>query len=33
MVFMGVFNPPDICWKVNTVGHKQLRRFLEAIES
>ena len=26
---MGDFNNPDICWRDNTAGHKQSRRFLE----
>lgn len=28
----GNFNQPDICWKFNTEGHKQSRRFLECID-
>ncbi|GAB0186589.1 hypothetical protein GRJ2_001124200 [Grus japonensis] len=26
------FNHPNICWKGNTAGHKQSRRFLEGID-
>ncbi|GAB0180427.1 hypothetical protein GRJ2_000508000 [Grus japonensis] len=26
---MGDFNHPDICWRDNTAGHKQSRRYLE----
>ena len=26
---MGEFNHPAICWRDNTAGHKQSRRFLE----
>lgn len=29
LVFMGDFNHSGICWRDNTVGHKQSRRFLE----
>ncbi|GAB0203516.1 hypothetical protein GRJ2_002817200 [Grus japonensis] len=29
---MGDFNHPDICWRDNTAGHKQSRRFLECID-
>lgn len=29
---MGTFKPPDICWRENTAGNKQLRRFLEHID-
>ncbi|GAB0181076.1 hypothetical protein GRJ2_000572900 [Grus japonensis] len=29
---MGDFNHPDICWRGNTVGHKQSRKFLECID-
>ncbi|PKU45481.1 glycerol kinase [Limosa lapponica baueri] len=31
LVLMGDFNHPDICWRDNTAGHKQSRRFLECI--
>ena len=31
LVLMGDVNPPDICWKGNTVGQKRSRRFLEGI--
>lgn len=29
LVLVGEFNYPDICWRSNTVKHKQSRRFLE----
>ncbi|KAK4811175.1 hypothetical protein QYF61_019806 [Mycteria americana] len=29
LVLMGGFNHPDICWRDNTAGHKQSKRFLE----
>ncbi|GAB0179473.1 hypothetical protein GRJ2_000412600 [Grus japonensis] len=29
---MGNFNHPNICWRDNTEGHKQSRRFLECID-
>ncbi|GAB0189139.1 hypothetical protein GRJ2_001379200 [Grus japonensis] len=29
---MGDFNHPDICWRDNTAGHKQSRRFLECAD-
>ncbi|GAB0208476.1 hypothetical protein GRJ2_003313300 [Grus japonensis] len=29
---MGDFNHPDICWRGNTAGHKQSRKFLECID-
>ena len=32
LVFMGDFNHPDICWRDNTAGHMQSRRFLECID-
>ena len=32
LVFMGNFNHPDICWRDNTAGHKQPRRFLACID-
>ncbi|GAB0209359.1 hypothetical protein GRJ2_003401600 [Grus japonensis] len=32
LVLMGAFNHPDICWRDNTAGHKQSRKFLECIE-
>ncbi|GAB0199978.1 hypothetical protein GRJ2_002463200 [Grus japonensis] len=28
----GDFNHPDICWRDNTAGHKQSRRFVECID-
>ena len=31
-VLMGDFNHPDICWRDNTAGHRQSRKFLECIE-
>ncbi|GAB0182918.1 hypothetical protein GRJ2_000757100 [Grus japonensis] len=32
LVLMGDFNHPNICWRDNTAGHKQSRRFLECID-
>ena len=32
LVLMGHLNHPDICWKNNTVRHKQSRRFLESTD-
>ncbi|GAB0203506.1 interleukin-6 receptor subunit beta [Grus japonensis] len=32
LVLMGNFNHPDICWRDNTAGHKQSRRFLECVD-
>ncbi|GAB0199653.1 lysine-specific histone demethylase 1A [Grus japonensis] len=32
LVLMGEFSHPDICWRGNTAGHKQSRRFLECID-
>ena len=32
LVLMGDFNHPDICWRDNTAGHRQARRFLECVE-
>ncbi|GAB0206983.1 hypothetical protein GRJ2_003163900 [Grus japonensis] len=32
LVLMGDFNHPNICWRDNTVGHKQSRKFLECID-
>lgn len=29
LVLMGDSNHPDICWRDNTAGHEQSRRFLE----
>ena len=26
------FNYPNICWRDNTAGHKQSRRFLECVD-
>ncbi|GAB0182153.1 hypothetical protein GRJ2_000680600 [Grus japonensis] len=31
LVLMGDFNHPNICWRGNTAGHKQSRRFLEYV--
>ncbi|GAB0209334.1 hypothetical protein GRJ2_003399100 [Grus japonensis] len=31
LVLMADFNHPDICWRDNTAGHKQSRKFLECI--
>ncbi|GAB0187348.1 hypothetical protein GRJ2_001200100 [Grus japonensis] len=32
LVLMGDFNHPNICWRDNTAGHKQSRRFLECVD-
>ena len=32
MVLMGDFNHPNICWKDNTAGHQQSKRFLECVD-
>ncbi|KAK4824925.1 hypothetical protein QYF61_021545 [Mycteria americana] len=32
LVLMGNFNHPDICWRDNTAGHMQSRRFQECID-
>ncbi|GAB0179197.1 hypothetical protein GRJ2_000385000 [Grus japonensis] len=32
LVLMGDFNHPHICWRDNTAGHKQSRRFLECVD-
>ncbi|GAB0179410.1 hypothetical protein GRJ2_000406300 [Grus japonensis] len=32
LVLMGDFSHPDICWRNNTAGHKQSRRFLECVD-
>jgi len=32
LVLMGDFNHPDICWRDNTAGHRQSRRFLECVD-
>ena len=32
LVLMRDFNYPNICWRDNTSGHKQSRRFLECID-
>ena len=32
LVLMGDLNHPDICWRDNTAGHKQSRRFLECVD-
>jgi len=29
---MGHFNHPEICWRENTSGHRESRRFLECVE-
>jgi len=31
LVLLGNFNHPDICWRENTAGNEQSRRFLECI--
>ncbi|KAK4827403.1 hypothetical protein QYF61_017808 [Mycteria americana] len=31
LVLVGDFNLPDVCWKYNTAGRKQSRRFLERV--
>ncbi|GAB0183760.1 hypothetical protein GRJ2_000841300 [Grus japonensis] len=32
LVLMGDLHHPNICWRDNTVGHKQSRRFLECVD-
>ncbi|GAB0207806.1 hypothetical protein GRJ2_003246300 [Grus japonensis] len=32
LVLMGDFDHPNICWRDNTAGHKQSRRFLECVD-
>ncbi|GAB0179147.1 hypothetical protein GRJ2_000380000 [Grus japonensis] len=32
LVLMGDFNHHNICWRDNTAGHKQSRRFLESVD-
>lgn len=32
LVLMGHFNHTSVCWRDNTAGHKQPRRFLECID-
>ncbi|GAB0179939.1 hypothetical protein GRJ2_000459200 [Grus japonensis] len=32
LVLMGDFNHPDICWRDNTAGHNQSRKFLECVD-
>jgi len=32
LVLVGDFNLPDVCWKYNTAGRKQSRKFLECVE-
>jgi len=32
LVLMGDFNHPDICWRDNTAGHRQSRRFFKCVE-
>jgi len=32
LVLMGDFNHPNICWRDNTAGHRQARKFLECVE-
>ena len=32
LVLMGDFNHPNICWRDNTAGHKQSRRFLQCTD-
>ena len=31
LILKGDFNHPNICWRSNTAGHKQSRKFLESI--
>ena len=31
-VLVGDFNHPNICWRDNTAGHKQSRRFLQCVD-
>lgn len=33
LVLIGDFNHPSICWRYNTVRHKQSRSFLECFDS
>ena len=33
LVLMGDFSYPNICWRDNTAGRKQSRRFLECIDN
>lgn len=30
---MGNLNHPETCWRDNTAGHKQFRRFLEGVDA
>jgi len=32
LVLIGDFNHPTICWRDNTAGHKQSRRFLNCVD-
>jgi len=32
LVILGNFNHPNICWRDNTAGYKQSRRFLECVD-
>jgi len=32
LVLMGDFNHPDVCWRDNTAGYRQSRRFLECVD-
>jgi len=32
LVLMGDFNHPNICWRDDTAGHKQFRRFLDCVD-
>lgn len=32
LALMGNFHPPDTCWRENTAGNKQSRRFLECFD-
>jgi len=32
LVLMGYFNHANICWRDNTAGHKQSRRFVEGVD-
>jgi len=33
LVLVGYFNHPIICWRDNTAGYKQSRKFLECIDN
>ncbi|PKU30860.1 dtw domain-containing protein 2 [Limosa lapponica baueri] len=32
LLLMGDFNHPNICWRDNTAGHKQSKKFLECVD-